>query len=249
MANKFTDAVHHAQLPGRLRSRVVRKAILMAVAWHTDNKSGVCWPSYGLIAREANCSRQAVKENMPWLIELGVVSIVGKKVTRYGPVHMLKVSLKDLSALSDEEAERPGSVTTGKLDNVDQVAERSDQVAEQREGVAERTENSSLNSAGELFMMNGVSGETPNPHAMKSSLREGKSKTTTNTTSKPSGDVSPDSPVNPAPEAQSQKKMPAAPHSWGEPDNFDTRYCLVCRIDEYRGRTQPCQKATVGVAV
>lgn len=50
MANKFTDAVFNIQLPGESRNRVVLKAILMAVAWRTDNKSGLCWPSYARIA-------------------------------------------------------------------------------------------------------------------------------------------------------------------------------------------------------
>src|SRR5579864_270913 len=102
MANKFTDAVHKLILPGKGRDRVTTKAVLTAMAWHTDNKSGVFWGSYALFANEANCSRDAVRESIPKLIELGLLTIIGEKPTRFGPCHMFKVNYDVIVKYSDQ---------------------------------------------------------------------------------------------------------------------------------------------------
>ena len=147
MANKFTDAVFNIQLPGESRNRVVLKAILMAVAWRTDNKSGLCWPSYARIAHDANCSRQAVKENLPTLIELGLLTVAGKKITKNGPIHILRVNMDAILKFTDQGVELPGSPATGVSESGHQGVERDHQGGEQHHQGARHTKNSSLNSS------------------------------------------------------------------------------------------------------
>jgi hypothetical protein len=147
MANKFTDAVFNIQLPGESRNRVVLKAILMAVAWRTDNKSGLCWPSYARIAHDANCSRQAVKENLPALIELGLLTVAGKKITKNGPIHILRVNMDAILKFTDQGVELPGSPATGVSESGHQGVERDHQGVERRHQGARHTKNSSLNSS------------------------------------------------------------------------------------------------------
>ena len=147
MANKFTDAVFNIQLPGESRNRVVLKAILMAVAWRTDNKSGVCWPSYARIAHDANCSRQAVKENLPTLIELGLLTVVGKKITKNGPIHILRVNMDAILKFTNQGEKLPGSAAAGVSNSGHQGVERDHQGGERDHQGARHTKNSSLNSS------------------------------------------------------------------------------------------------------
>jgi hypothetical protein len=147
MANKFTDAVFNIQLPGESRNRVVLKAILMVVAWRTDNKSGLCWPSYARIAHDANCSRQAVKENLPTLIELGLLTVMGKKITKNGPIHILRVNMDAILKFTDQGGELPGSAAAGLSNSGHQGAERDHQGGERDHQGARHTKNSSLNSS------------------------------------------------------------------------------------------------------
>ena len=107
MANKYTDAVHKVILPGKGRDRVTIKAVLTAMAWHTDNKAGTFWGTHNKFAREANCSRDAVRENAPKLVELGLITVIGQKPTRYGPCHFYRMNLDAVLKLSDQAAETP----------------------------------------------------------------------------------------------------------------------------------------------
>jgi hypothetical protein len=107
VANKYTDAVHKAILPGKGRGRVTAKAVLTAMAWHTDNKAGTFWGTHNTFAREANCSRDAVRENVPKLVELGLITAIGQKPTRYGPCHFYRMNLDAVLKLSDQVAETP----------------------------------------------------------------------------------------------------------------------------------------------
>ena len=107
MANKYTDAVHKMILPGKGRDRVTTKAVLTAMAWHTDNKAGTFWGTHNTFAREANCSRDAVRENVPKLVELGLITAIGQKPTRYGPCHFYRMNLDAVLKLSDQVAETP----------------------------------------------------------------------------------------------------------------------------------------------
>src|ERR1035437_9230967 len=119
----------------------------MAVAWRTDNKSGVCWPSYARIAHDANCSRQAVKENLPTLIELGLLTVAGKKITKNGPIHILRVNMDAILKFTDQGVELPGSPATGVSESGHQGVERDHQGVERRHQGARHTKNSSLNSS------------------------------------------------------------------------------------------------------
>jgi hypothetical protein len=107
VANKYTDAVHKMILPGKGRDRVTTKAVLTAMAWHTDNKAGTFWGTHNTFAREANCSRDAVRENVPKLVELGLITAIGQKPTRYGPCHFYRMNLDAILKLSDRAAETP----------------------------------------------------------------------------------------------------------------------------------------------
>jgi hypothetical protein len=158
MANKFTDAVHKLILPGKGRDRVTTKAVLAAMAWHTDNKSGVFWGSYALFAQEANCSRDAVRESIPKLIELGLLTIIGKKPTRFGPCHMFKMNYDVIVKYSDQVAEAASGSPAGLEDDQAgeepggfathyQVAEPHHQGVEPSHQVARPLKNSSLNSS------------------------------------------------------------------------------------------------------
>jgi len=132
VANRYTDAVHKAILPGKGRNRVTLKAVLTAMAWHTDNKTGAFWGSHSKFAREANCSRQAAKENIPTLIELGLVTVIGERPTRFGPCHVYKMNLQAVLKLADQGVELPGdessdSEETPNLDDIDPKDLDSDQ--------------------------------------------------------------------------------------------------------------------------
>src|ERR1039457_2417305 len=105
----------------------------MAVAWRTDNKSGLCWPSYARIAHDANCSRQAVKENLPTLIELGLLTVAGKKITKNGPIHILRVNMDAILKFTNRGGELPDSAAAG--------------VSNSGHQGARHTKNSSLNSS------------------------------------------------------------------------------------------------------
>lgn len=101
MENQYTDAVHKAILPATLgNQRLLCKAILTAMAWHTDNNSGVLWGSYGTFAREANCSRISAKRAVPLLVNLGLVDIIGTRATRNGLIYIFKFNLAAVVALA-----------------------------------------------------------------------------------------------------------------------------------------------------
>jgi hypothetical protein len=101
MANAYTDAVHKAILPATLgNQRLLCKAILTAMAWHTDNNSGVLWGSYGTFAREANCSRISAKRAVPLLVNFGLVDIIGTRATRNGLIYIFKFNLAAVVALA-----------------------------------------------------------------------------------------------------------------------------------------------------
>ncbi|MGA3315455.1 MAG: helix-turn-helix domain-containing protein [Candidatus Korobacteraceae bacterium] len=101
MANRYTDAAHWMILPGVSQDRVVAKAILMAMAWHTNNKTGEFWGTYKTLAREAHCSEISVKRHVPRLIDLGLITVIGKKSTRGYPSHLYRMNLEAIEALTD----------------------------------------------------------------------------------------------------------------------------------------------------
>lgn len=116
------------------------------MAWHT-NKAGTFWGCYSTFAAEANCSRQAVKENAPRLVELGLITVIGEKPTKNGPCHFYKMNLDAIRKLIDQGVELPTED--------DQVAEQRHQGVElpstralyTPHQVVEHTKNSSLNSS------------------------------------------------------------------------------------------------------
>src|SRR5690242_14360381 len=76
MANKYTDAVFHARLTG------IRKLVLWVMAHRADGDTGVCWPSYTKIARDAGIGEQTAKDAVKFLLHAGLVTVVGKVPVR-----------------------------------------------------------------------------------------------------------------------------------------------------------------------
>lgn len=76
MANKYTDAVFHARLTG------IRKLVLWVLAQRADGDTGVCWPSYTRIAKDAGIGEQTAKDAVKFLLAAGLVTVVGKVPVR-----------------------------------------------------------------------------------------------------------------------------------------------------------------------
>ncbi|SDC38597.1 Helix-turn-helix domain-containing protein [Bradyrhizobium brasilense] len=52
------------------------KLILISLANHADHTTGLCWPSMGLIGREASCRRETVLRKLPELEAAGFIEII-----------------------------------------------------------------------------------------------------------------------------------------------------------------------------
>jgi hypothetical protein len=212
MANKYTDAVHAMVLPGTSKNRVTLKAILMA--WHTDNKAGTFWGSHTRSAYEANCSRQAVKENVPKAIELGLLEIIGEKPTRNGRCNVYRMNLNALLKLSDRGVEQPSRSATG-LDSVsDQVVEHSHQGAVQCDQVAVHPKNSSLNSSGTRQVNSSKVARASSLRSPDHEQHQGQHQHQPRREwTQIEKDDSPSVPVHPAPQAHTPP-VPPPPRSW-----------------------------------
>lgn len=147
MANIYTDAVHKAILPGNDKSRGLVKAVLTAMAWHTNNDTGVFWGSHNKFAAEANVSRDTVVRAVPKLVELGLLEITGERPTRFGPCNEYRMNLEVVLALSDQGPVAPSADSTQCEERSDQVPVAADQWLEAGHQVPVATENSSLNSS------------------------------------------------------------------------------------------------------
>jgi hypothetical protein len=97
VANKFTDAVFKAQLPG------IRKLVLWALASRTDNDSGECWPSFQRIADDCGVGRQTVVDAAAFLLDIGVISIAGKKGNVHGSTNLWHLDLEKIMSLATDE--------------------------------------------------------------------------------------------------------------------------------------------------
>jgi hypothetical protein len=51
------------------------KLILVSLSNHADNETGHCWPTHGLIAKEASCNRRTVMRKVPYLLEAGYIRV------------------------------------------------------------------------------------------------------------------------------------------------------------------------------
>jgi hypothetical protein len=149
MANRYTDAVHKLILPGEGYHRTVLKAVLTAMAWHTENKGGTFHGSHGTFAREANCSRSTVVRAVPELVELGLIEIIGQKPTRNGPCNRYRMNFDRIVSMGDQ---RRGATSSAELP----VAESFDTSSAERPTSSRElpyqgrgaTENSSLTHPG-----------------------------------------------------------------------------------------------------
>jgi hypothetical protein len=148
VANKFTDAVFRARLSG------MRKLALWVLASRANNDTGVCWPSYARIADDAGIGATAAKDAVRFLIEAGLVTIVGK-VPRHGsrPTNKYELHLGNIQKLSqrDGAGDAPtledgaeDTLTTGRETTLDQGGRRSNVGAEDdRELLSNSSSNSS----------------------------------------------------------------------------------------------------------
>lgn len=103
MGFKYIDAAISAQLPGKPTETLGRKAILVAICWYANNKSGLCWPSWNQLAARAQCSRKTAKSHALDLIDLGLVVVKGERSTPKGPVKLLWVNLNKLLQLAGQD--------------------------------------------------------------------------------------------------------------------------------------------------
>ena len=51
------------------------KLVLVSLSNHADNETGHCWPTQGLIAKEASCNRRTVMRKVPYLLEAGYIRV------------------------------------------------------------------------------------------------------------------------------------------------------------------------------
>jgi hypothetical protein len=51
------------------------KLVLVSLSNHADNETGHCWPTQGLIAKEASCDRRTVMRKIPYLLEAGCIRV------------------------------------------------------------------------------------------------------------------------------------------------------------------------------
>ncbi len=139
MANKYTDAVFHAQ-----RIPLTEKAILWALAHRANNVTGDCFPSIARIALDTGASERTVTRTIKSLLRMGLVKITGKRHYRGGHAHnVYQVNLTRLRDLavgqSDPEMEVNCASDRGQVDEtVGQI---------DRQSGSGRPTNSSCNSS------------------------------------------------------------------------------------------------------
>lgn len=125
MANKWTDAV--ACL---LDMKSVPKAVLGALAFHSDNESGQSWPSIRLICRETGYKETAVKSALKLLEANEFISKAGTKPAKNGEVNVWEINRVGLQRGLDTTGSLyeppPGRTTTvtGSPSDGDGVATR-----------------------------------------------------------------------------------------------------------------------------
>jgi len=95
-------AVLESQLPSRLRM------VMIAVAYHVNDKTGVAFPSLGLLARESGTSRETAKRACRRLREWGILLIAEPARQHRPPSYVI-----DYEALA---AWRPRRVTAAPLE-------------------------------------------------------------------------------------------------------------------------------------
>jgi hypothetical protein len=151
MANRFTDAVFHAQ-----RIPLTEKAILWALAHRADNQTGECYPSIARIAQDAGASERTVTRTMKLLLRMGLVKITGKQRYRGGHAHNIyQVSLTGLQKLAvgraDPDTEVNSAGDRGQVDGgVGQVDSQSGSgrpTNSSNNSSLNSKENSSINSS------------------------------------------------------------------------------------------------------
>lgn len=140
MANKWTDAV--ACL---LDMKSVPKAVLGALAFHSDNESGQSWPSIRLICRETGYKETAVKSALKLLEANEFISKAGTKPAKFGEVNVWQINgvalQRGLNTTGSLYEPPPGRTTTGGRST------KGTGSSGDGEGVATRRRNSSRNSS------------------------------------------------------------------------------------------------------
>jgi hypothetical protein len=82
MANKYTDAVFEARLPG------LQKLVLLTLASYSNNEDGVCWPSNNTVAMRSGLSLTTVKKVLKELVEAKFVHSAGRRPSPNGFVNL-----------------------------------------------------------------------------------------------------------------------------------------------------------------
>jgi hypothetical protein len=148
MANKYTDAVFKAHLPG------MEKAVLYALAWRTNDNNGQCWPSIACISADCGFSRSTVNRTLPGLIKNGILKVIGKRPCKNGDTNIYQISYQRLTELGSESyqyrsATSSSEVTTSSSELPVPVAESVRTSSSELHGTHHRTHhlNSSENSS------------------------------------------------------------------------------------------------------
>jgi hypothetical protein len=151
VANKWTDMVFCL-----LDMQPVPKAVLSALAFHSNNDSGQSWPSVPLLARETGYKETAVKKAIKLLNAERIISKVGTKPCKNGDVNVWEIN---------GVAVQRGLDTTGSLYVAPQGRSTTGTGAgDDPYGVARRRRNSSLELSREHVRENSSSGSDDAPH-------------------------------------------------------------------------------------
>jgi hypothetical protein len=141
---------------GLLDMQPVPKAVLSALAFHSNNDSGQSWPSVPLLARETGYKETAVKNALKLLEAEEFISKVGTKPCKNGEVNVWEIN---------GVAVQRGFDTTGALYVPPQGRSTAVRASlRDGDGVARRRRNSSVELSRELVIRNSLRGNDDAPH-------------------------------------------------------------------------------------
>ncbi|HZB89620.1 MAG TPA: helix-turn-helix domain-containing protein [Terracidiphilus sp.] len=82
MGYKYTDAAFKLTQEEAGEIRYIDKYLLLTLASHADNKTGLCYPGYTLLSEETYLSRSQVSKCLEVLKRAGLVSVVETSRTK-----------------------------------------------------------------------------------------------------------------------------------------------------------------------
>lgn len=82
---------------------LAERHLLVVLSHHSDNKTGECWPSVGLLAKKAKLSRRHVQRCLRRFQELGLMTVAlgGGRGRRSGYVVHIKGDISDAVSLQE----------------------------------------------------------------------------------------------------------------------------------------------------